>query len=188
MPDRHFTSTLIKQNKKEVVILLLLAGVIAYTFSGSQEITTTTRSVQYSQAITLNHIKIQDFEKDKKRWSLIGEKTYILENELRISLENVSIVVYDPEVNDKIEFTVTAQRGEINWKNGTIVLEQDVVALQEPDLQLSADKIIYFYDKKILQIPQKVEIKRGTDYLTGQNLIYHIDTKSFKLNQANLSL
>jgi len=93
--DTHTYSTFLRDNRKELAVLLLLgalAGAAYYFFSFS--LPTQIKPFEEKGVLDLYQITVNDYQKERKKWKLIGQRALISEKSKRMRIEQVKIWVY----------------------------------------------------------------------------------------------
>ena len=176
-------------NRKEVIILIVVSGIIGYVlFSLSESPTIDKQEIRYSQKIELESILIHDYQKDQKRWSARGKAAFLSENPKQILIQDVQVVVFDLEQpNDVVMVTIVAKEGLIDWESSQILLQHQVRIQQRNEIELITEKMVYAYDRGIIKIEDEVELRKNEAKITGRELELNIEQQTLLMKQVDFS-
>ncbi|MED5402447.1 MAG: LPS export ABC transporter periplasmic protein LptC, partial [SAR324 cluster bacterium] len=93
--DTHTYSSFLNENRKELAILLLLgalAGAAYYFFSFSQP--AEIKPFEEKGVLDLYQITVNDYQMERKKWKLKGQRAIVSEKSKRMRIEQVKIWVY----------------------------------------------------------------------------------------------
>ena len=198
--DTHTYSTFLRDNRKELAVLLLLgalAGAAYYFFSFS--LPTQIKPFEEKGVLDLYQITVNDYQKERKKWKLIGQRALISEKSKRMRIEQVKIWVYahdnstvtssaDPaeKANNspqKVDLVITADQGLIERRDNRVTLSGNVVLLRDDGSEVFTETAIYDAKKDTLTIPKPLKMIREGHTMHGSGLIYQVSTG--KLNLKN---
>ena len=198
--DTHTYSTFLRDNRKELAVLLLLgalAGAAYYFFSFSQP--TQIKPFEEKGVLDLYQITVNDYQMERKKWKLIGQRALISEKSKRMRIEQVKIWVYahdnstvkssaDPaeKANNspqKVDLVITADQGLIERRDNRVTLSGNVVLLRDDGSEVFTETAIYDAKKDTLTIPKPLKMIREGHTMHGSGLIYQVSTG--KLNLKN---
>ena len=198
--DTHTYSTFLRDNRKELAVLLLLgalAGAAYYFFSFSQP--TQIKPFEEKGVLDLYQITVNDYQMERKKWNLIGQRALISEKSKRMRIEQVKIWVYahdnstvtssaDPaeKANNspqKVDLVITADQGLIERRDNRVTLSGNVVLLRDDGSEVFTETAIYDAKKDTLTIPKPLKMIREGHTMHGSGLIYQVSTG--KLNLKN---
>ena len=198
--DTHTYSTFLRDNRKELAVLLLLgalAGAAYYFFSFS--LPTQIKPFEEKGVLDLYQITVNDYQMERKKWKLIGQRALISEKSKRMRIEQVKIWVYahdnstvtssaDPaeKANNspqKVDLVITADQGLIERRDNRVTLSGNVVLLRDDGSEVFTETAIYDAKKDTLTIPKPLRMIREGHTMHGSGLIYQVSTG--KLNLKN---
>ena len=198
--DTHTYSTFLRDNRKELAVLLLLgalAGAAYYFFSFS--LPTQIKPFEEKGVLDLYQITVNDYQMERKKWKLIGQRALISEKSKRMRIEQVKIWVYaqdnstvkssaDPAETannspQKVDLVITADQGLIERRDNRVTLSGNVVLLRDDGSEVFTETAIYDAKKDTLTIPKPLRMIREGHTMHGSGLIYQVSTG--KLNLKN---
>jgi len=163
--DTHTYSTFLRDNRKELAVLLLLgalAGAAYYFFSFS--LPTQIKPFEEKGVLDLYQITVNDYQKERKKWKLIGQRALISEKSKRMRIEQVKIWVYaqdnstvkssaDPAETannspQKVDLVITADQGLIERRDNRVTLSGNVVLLRDDGSEVFTETAIYDAKKR----------------------------------------
>lgn len=185
MPDSKLTSSIIREHKKEVFLLLLLGSLFSYVYISSPpevELFDTYREPEYT--LQLKNIEIEDHWLEKKRWKIFGKTASIPKDNKKVILTDVKILVYRSsnlsELDDDV--IITSNSGELNWNNQSVTLSSNVQMHQGSEISLNTEYAVYNYEEGILNMPQKVNIRYFEATIKGNQLTYSVPLQNIELH------
>lgn len=172
-------------NKKEILLLIILGTVLAYTYYSWQDKKPVVDvPVETSKVLTLRQVEVNDFQNEKKRWKIIGSKALVTEDTKNVLLNDIKILIYTPESNSIIDLQITAKSSLIDWGLQQVVLTENVKVEKGSSMHLNAEKAIYNYKSGNLTLPGSVDYHHGEDTVLGQNLRYNVHEKVLNLQKV----
>ena len=193
-------SSFLWENRKELSILLLLgalAGAAYYFFSLSQtkEIT----SLEEISVLDLYQITVNDYQMERKKWKLEGERAIISEKSHLMRIEQVKIWVFSQDnsseklslklsngiksFSEDIDLFIKADQGLIERDDNRITISGNVILLHDDNSEIRTDTAIYDAQKDIITIPKPVRVLRDGYSMVGSGLMYFVSES--KLNLSN---
>ena len=198
--DIHTYSSFLRDNLKELVVLLLLgalAGAVYYFFSFSQP--EQIKPFEEKGVLDLYQITVNDYQMERKKWKLIGKRALISEKSKRMRIEQVKIWVYVHDnsstkssaglsetannSSDKIDLVITADQGLIERYDNRVTLSGNVVLMRDDGSEVFTETAIYDAKKDTLTIPKPLRMILEGHTMLGSGLIYQVSTG--KLNLKN---
>lgn len=198
--DTHTYSSFLNENRKELAILLLLgalAGAAYYFFSFSQP--AQIKPFEEKGVLDLYQITVNDYQMERKKWKLKGQRALISEKSKRMRIEQVKIWVYAQDnssakssadhsetenfSSQMVDLVITADQGLIERHDNRVTLSGNVVMLRDDGSEVFTETAIYDAKKDTLTIPKPLRIIREGHTMRGSGLIYQISTG--KLNLKN---
>jgi len=178
------------ENKKELLFLFFLAIFAATlaSFWNTQKKESPEAQQQAIRVLTMDEVKIDDYEKDRKRWRILGEQAIVFADSRNTLIKKVEILIYSPEAYPElvVDLRITADQGLLEGENRKVILTGNVQSTRGKDFQLNTDKAIYNYQTGLLQLPESVQIHQGKSTVFGENLIYTLKDKKMKLQRVTL--
>lgn len=176
-PLREPLPGLLRQNFKELLVLLILGGLLAagtaYFFK-TESIQTTV--IEEQGTLVLTGVTIHDFQRAIPRWKLRGNRAIVLEDSQRMRLESVMIEVFQErqsaETPPVVELTIEAREGLVEWRSNRITLLGDVVVRQVSGPRVFTEAMVYDLANEFLNLPRPVRIEEGGSLLLGESLTY----------------
>ena len=198
--DIHTYSSFLRDNRKELAVLLLLgalAGAAYYFFSFSQP--EQIKPFEEKGVLDLYQITVNDYQMERKKWKLIGKRALISEKSKRMRIEQVKIWVYAQDnsttkssakfsktannSSHKIDLVITADQGLIERHDNRVTLSGNVVLLRDDGSEVFTETAIYDAKKDTLTIPKPLRMILEGHTMLGSGLIYQVSTG--KLNLKN---
>ena len=198
--DTHTYSSFLRENRKELAVLLLLgalAGAAYYFFSFSQP--SQIKPFEEKGLLDLYQITINDYQMERKKWKLKGQRALISEKSKHMRIEQVQIWVYakdnttvkssaDLSETDNFpakmaDLVITADQGLIERYDNRVTLSGNVVLLRDDGSEVFTETAIYDAKKDTMTIPKPLRIIREGHTMSGSGLIYQVSTG--KLNLKN---
>jgi LPS export ABC transporter protein LptC len=176
-PLREPLPGLLRQNFKELLVLLILGGLLAagtaYFFK-TESIQTTV--IEEQGTLVLTGVTIHDFQRAIPRWKLRGNRAIVLEDSQRMRLESVMIEVFQErqsaETPPVVELTIEAREGLVEWRSNRITLLGDVVVRQVSGPRVFTEAMVYDLANEFLNLPRPVRIEEDGSLLLGESLTY----------------
>jgi LPS export ABC transporter protein LptC len=176
-PLREPLPGLLRQNFKELLVLLILGGLLAagtaYFFK-TESIQTTV--IEEQGTLVLTGVTIHDFQGAIPRWKLRGNRAIVLEDSQRMRLESVMIEVFQErqsaETPPVVELTIEAREGLVEWRSNRITLLGDVVVRQVSGPRVFTEAMVYDLANEFLNLPRPVRIEEDGSLLLGESLTY----------------
>ncbi|MGA1598825.1 MAG: LPS export ABC transporter periplasmic protein LptC [bacterium] len=176
-PLREPLPGLLRQNFKELLVLLILGGLLAagtaYFFK-TESIQTTV--IEEQGTLVLTGVTIHDFQRAIPRWKLRGNRAIVLEDSQRMRLESVMIEVFQErqsaETPPVVELTIEAREGLVEWRSNRITLLGDVVVRQVSGPRVFTEAMVYDLANEFLNLPKPVRIEEDGSLLLGESLTY----------------
>ncbi|MBF0289154.1 MAG: LPS export ABC transporter periplasmic protein LptC [SAR324 cluster bacterium] len=186
MPNSYSTSSILREHKIEIFLLLILGGFLSYLFFSFSEDTLIEETGQQEYILQLNNVEIQEHWLTEKRWKLLGKKASVKKDTDIVILTDVEIFVYDPKYPEKqeVDIIVSANEGEVDWKNEVVTLTTDVKMTRKLEMGLNTERAVYHYNKGILHIPENADIHYFEDTILGKQITYNINQKTFQISGA----
>ncbi len=186
MPYSRSTSSILREHKIEIFLLLILGGLLSYLYFSFPEDTIIEQIGQQEYILHLNDVEIEEHWLAEKRWKLLGKQAFVTQNTDIVVLTDIEIFVYDPKYPEKpeVDITISANKGEVDWKNEIVTLITDVKMTRRLEMGLNTEKAIYHYNKGILYIPEKADIHYFEDTILGKQITYNVNQKTFELFEA----
>ena len=199
----HSYSSFLHENRKELVLLLLIgavAGAAYYFFhySQPQEII----PLEERGLLELQQITINDFQHERKSWKLIGNRALVSEKSNRMRIEKVKIWVYavdnssdnfssenSASVNnssEQVALYITADQGLIEKHDNRVTLSGNVVLWREDGSEAHSETAIYDAKKEILTIPKPVRMLGEGHTMLGSGLTYDVSKGILNLKEPVL--
>ena len=198
--DIHTYSSFLRDNHKELAVLLLLgalAGAVYYFLSFSQP--AQIKHFEEKGVLDLYQITVNDYQMERKKWKLIGQRALISEKSKRMRIEQVKIWVYVHDnsstkssadfsettnnSSDKIDLVITADQGLIERHDNRVTLSGNVVLMRDDGSEVFTETAIYDAKKDTLTIPKPLRMILEGHTMHGSGLIYQVSTG--KLNLKN---
>jgi LPS export ABC transporter protein LptC len=198
--DIHTYSSFLGDNHRELTVLLLLgalAGAVYYFLSFSQP--TQIKHFEEKGVLDLYQITINDYQMERKKWKLIGQRALISEKSKRMRIEQVKIWVFVKDnsttkfsagfsetannSSDKIDLVITADQGLIEKHDNRVTLSGNVVLMRDDGSEVFTETAIYDAKKDTLTIPKPLRMILEGHTMHGSGLFYQVSTG--KLNLKN---
>ena len=198
--DIHTYSSFLGDNHRELTVLLLLgalAGAVYYFLSFSQP--SQIKHFEEKGVLDLYQITVNDYQMERKKWKLIGQRALISEKSKRMRIEQVKIWVFVKDnsttkfsagfsetannSSDKIDLVITADQGLIERHDNRVTLSGNVVLMRDDGSEVFTETAIYDAKKDTLTIPKPLRMILEGHTMHGSGLIYQVSTG--KLNLKN---
>ena len=202
-PDINTYSSFLRDNHKELAVLLLLgalAGAVYYFLSFSQP--TKIKPFEEKGVLDLYQITVNDYQMERKKWKLIGQRALISEKSKRMRIEQVKIWVYTQDNSTtkssvdfyestnnsthKIDLVITADQGLIERHDNRVTLSGNVVLIRDDGSEVFTETAIYDAKKDTLTIPKPLRMIREGHTMHGSGLIYQVSTGKLNLKSPLL--
>ena len=147
----------------------------------------------------LYQITVNDYQIERKKWKLVGQRALISEKSKRMRIEQVKIWVYahnnsttmssavfsesTNNSTNKIDLVITADQGLIERYDNRVTLSGNVVLIRDDGSEVFTETAIYDAKKDTLTIPKPLRMIRDGHTMHGSGLIYQVFTG--KLNLKN---
>ena len=196
-------SSFLHENRKELTILLLLgalAGAAYYLFSFSEP----PENIPFEErgVLDLEEITVNDYQLERRSWTLKGKRAVISEKSSRMRIEQVTIWVFVSDnssvkptpnlplstnlLTQEVDFFITAEQGLVEWDDNRVTLTGNVVLLRNDGSEVHTETAIYNAKQEILTIPKPVRVLREGHTLHGSGLVYNVSKGELYLKQPVL--
>ena len=187
----HSYSSFFHENRKELAILLLIGAIAgaAYYFSHYSQ----PREIfplEESGVLDLQQITINDYQRERKSWKLVGNRAVVSEKSNRMRVEKVKIWVYASNnipdnvsieksagvknSSEQVAIYITADQGLIEKHDNRLTLSGNVVLWSEDGAEAHTETAIYDAKKEILTIPKPVRRLGEGHTMLGSRLTYDV--------------
>ena len=199
----HSYSSFLHENRKELALLLLIgavAGAAYYFFhySQPQEII----PVEERGVLDLQQITINDYQRERKSWKLVGNHAVVSEKSNRMRIEKVKIWVYAADnssensssdnlasaknYSEQVALYITADQGLIEKHDNRVTLSGNVVLWRDDGLEAHTETAIFDAKKEILTIPKPVRMLGEGHTMLGSGLTYDVSKGILNLKEPVL--
>ena len=199
----HSYSSFFHENRKELAILLLIGAIAgaAYYFSHYSQ----PREIfplEESGVLDLQQITINDYQRERKSWELVGNRAVVSEKSNRVRVEKVKIWVYATNKipdnvsieksaavknsSEQVAIYITADQGLIEKHDNRLTLSGNVVLWSEDGSEAHTETAIYDAKKEILTIPKPVRILGEGQTMFGSRLKYDVSEGILNLKKPVL--
>ncbi|MED5516706.1 MAG: LPS export ABC transporter periplasmic protein LptC [SAR324 cluster bacterium] len=199
----HSYSSFFHENRKELAILLLIGAIAgaAYYFSHYSQ----PREIfplEESGVLDLQQIKINDYQRERKSWKLVGNRAVVSEKSNRMRFEKVKIWVYATNnipdnvsteksgavknSSEQVAIYITADQGLIEKHDNRLTLSGNVVLWSEDGSEAHTETAIYDAKKEILTIPKPVRMLGEGHTMLGSRLTYDVSEGILNLKEPFL--
>ena len=199
----HSYSSFFHENRKELAILLLIGAIAgaAYYFSHYSQ----PREIfplEESGVLDLQQIKINDYQRERKSWKLVGNRAVVSEKSNRMRVEKVKIWVYATNnipdnvsteksaavknSSEQVAIYITADQGLIEKHDNRLTLSGNVVLWSEDGSEAHTETAIYDAKKEILTIPKPVRMLGEGHTMLGSRLTYDVSEGILNLKEPFL--
>lgn len=175
------------ENKKEVLLILFLGGVLIYFYIQFQPKPVAPPTSSARVTLELQDIIVHDYQKDHKRWLLKGKRAIVLEGSKELEIQPVQLFMYaentDSQQKPVIEAELLAQQGRVY---GDIVeVSGDVQIFRTiGNMTINTQKAFYNTNTAKLNVPGAVEIIRPEQKLWGHTLNYDLSKQEWDMKKA----
>ena len=199
----HSYSSFFHENSKELAILLLIGAIAgaAYYFSHYSQ----PREIfplEESGVLDLQQITINDYQRERKSWKLVGNRAVVSEKSNRMRVEKVKIWVYATDKfsdnvskensaavknsSEQVAIYITADQGLIEKHDNRLTLSGNVVLWSEDGSEAHTETAIYDAKKEILTIPKPVRMLGEGHTMLGSRLTYDVSEGILNLKEPFL--
>ena len=193
----HSYSSFFHENRKELAILLLIGAIAgaAYYFSHYSQ----PREIfplEESGVLDLQQITINDYQRERKSWKLVGNRAVVSEKSNRMRVEKVKIWVYAADKvsdnvstetsSEQVAIYITADQGLIEKHDNRLTLSGNVVLWSEDGSEAHTETAIYDAKKEILTIPKPVRMLGEGHTMLGSGLTYDVSKGILNLKEPVL--
>ena len=199
----HSYSSFFHENGKELAILLLIGAIAgaAYYFSHYSQ----PREIfplEESGVLDLQQIIINDYQRERKSWKLVGNRAVVSEKSNRMRVEKVKIWVYATNnipdnvsteksaavknSSEQVAIYITADQGLIEKHDNRLTLSGNVVLWSEDGSEAHTETAIYDAKKEILTIPKPVRMLGEGHTMLGSRLTYDVSEGILNLKEPFL--
>ena len=199
----HSYSSFFHENRKELAILLLIGAIAgaAYYFSHYSQ----PREIfplEESGVLDLQQITINDYQRERKSWKLVGNRAVVSEKSNRMRVEKVKIWVYATNnipdnvsteksaavknSSEQVAIYITADQGLIEKHDNRLTLSGNVVLWSEDGSEAHTETAIYDAKKEILTIPKPVRMLGEGHTMLGSRLTYDVSEGILNLKEPFL--